>query len=232
MTRLLALVLVVGCASPASDPPGDGPARPADSDAPPPGAARLVGTVRSVDRSPMAADGDARIEVETDGGRRQIVYVAARMNLCEAAGLGLITELVPGDRIRVVGEAVEGGARPCVDAGHLLARAEAAGTYRGIVEVGFERSAFRPCDGSGETWWLTPSPALADRMVGLQASRTTGDEGRGLRVVYGATLSGDVRRGEVFGHLGPYVAEFSAREAVALEVLAVNPDTTVPCPDP
>ena len=115
----------------------------------------------------------------------------------------------------------------------MPARAESETvTVHGLIETGFERSAFRPCDGSGEDWWLTPSPAVANRMFALQREHTTGDEGRGLRLVYGATLSGDVRRGDVYGHLGEYVAEFEAREAVALEVLAVNPETPVACPAP
>ncbi|PAP75318.1 hypothetical protein [Rubrivirga marina] len=236
MTRLLALMLLVGCASrtPPPDPPVDESAPPAEADeAPPSDATRLAGTVLSVDLSPMAADGDARIEVETDRGPRQTIFVAARMNLCEAAGLSLVSDLAPGDRVRVVGDAVEGGIRPCAGADHLLARAEVeTGTVRGIVETGFETSAFRPCDGSDERWWLTPSEAVADRMFALQEAHTTGDEGRGLRVVYAATLTGDVRPGEVYGHLGQYVAEFEAREAVALEVLAVNPETPIACPAP
>jgi hypothetical protein len=193
----------------------------------------MAGTVVSVDRSPMAADDDARIEVETDHGQRRTVFVAARMNLCEASGLGLVSELAPGDRIRVVGEPVEGGVRPCAEPWHLLARAEIEeGTFRGLVYNGFETSAFRPCEAPDELWWHTPGGAVSDRMNELFEAHTVGQEGRGLRLVSLGTLTGEVRRGDKYGHLGMYEAEFVTRDAVALEVLAVNPDTTVPCPDP
>ena len=236
MTRLLALALFAGCASqtPAPEPPPDDPAPTAGSEMPPPpDAPRMAGTVISVDQSPMAYDGDAQIEVETDHGQRQTVFVAARMALCEAAGLGLVAELAPGDRIRVVGESVEGGLRPCAEPWHLLARAEIeAGTFRGLVYTGFETSAFRPCDAPDELWWHTANETVADRMGELFDAHTTGNEGRGLRLVYHGTFTGEVRRGAAYGHLGLYEAEFSTREVAALEVLAVNPDTTVACPAP
>lgn len=230
MIRLLALLVVLAACSSRTEPP---PAPSSATDAPVEPSARLAGTVLSVDLSPMAADGDALIEVETAPRQRATVRVPARMNLCEAEGLGLVSDLEPGDRVRVVGDAVEGGIRPCTGPDHLLARAEIeTGTHRGLVVTGFETSSFRPCDGSDEDWWLTPNAAVADRMSTLREAHVTGDEGRGLRVVYDATLTGDVREGSVYGHLGQYVAEFDAREVVAMEVLAVNPDTTVTCPDP
>lgn len=236
MIRLLALVVLAGCAprTPAPEPPPDDPAPTAGSEIPPPpDAPRMAGTVVSVDRSPMAYDGDARIEVETDHGQRRTVFVAARMTLCEASGLGLVAELAPGDRIRVVGEPVEGGFRPCAEPWHLLARSELDdGAFRGLVYTGFETSAFRPCEAPDELWWHAPADAVSDRMVELRERAVTGDGGRGLRLVYLATLAGEVRRGDRYGHLGRYEAEFATREAAALEVLAVNPDTTVTCPAP
>ena len=223
MTRFaLVLALLAGCASrsPADSPPSEAPGD-------------VTGTVLLVDLGPLAADGDALIEVERDDGQRVTVRVPARTNLCRAQGLGLLSELAPGDRVRVVGEPVEGGVRPCLGADHRLARvAAAAVTVRGVVETGFERSSFRPCAAPDEAWWLVPTEPVADRLAALQAEHAAGQEGRGLRMAYDATLTGDVRRGEVYGHLGQYVAEFTAREVVALDVLAVNPEAPVACPAP
>ena len=107
----LLLALVAGCApspSPASGTPTDVTVR---------------GTVLSVDLNPWAYDGNAVLLVGTDRGEAR-VEVPARTNLCAATGLGLVSDLQPGDAVVIVGEQVEGGATvPCTSASHALQRA-------------------------------------------------------------------------------------------------------------
>lgn len=81
----------------------------------------VVGTVVSVDREPMAYDGDAEIVVRTDDGRTVTVRIPARMNLCAAEGLARLDGLAAGDRVEVRGDVgPEGDVTPCTDAGHHL----------------------------------------------------------------------------------------------------------------
>ncbi len=80
----------------------------------------LVGTVTSVDLSPLAYDGDAVIMVDVDGAAVE-VRVPARINLCPARDRIEFADLSVGDRIEVRGSRESDGAvRPCSEADHLL----------------------------------------------------------------------------------------------------------------
>lgn len=102
------LILLTGCASgEASDRRGEG---------------LLVGTVVSVDRSPMAYDGDAVLLVDVDGESVEI-RVPARINLCPARERIALGEVQVGDRVEVRGTRDSDGAiRPCEEPNHLLRR--------------------------------------------------------------------------------------------------------------
>ena len=85
----------------------------------------LSGTVVSVNLEPMAYDGDGVITIETEEGATARVFVAARMNLCAAEGLGLVGDLATGDRVEVQGRVMGGtNIRPCEGDEHYLRRAD------------------------------------------------------------------------------------------------------------
>lgn len=85
----------------------------------------IEGEVASVDLSPMAYDGDALVVVTSAAHGAVTVHLPARRNLCKAQGFDLLTELKPGDRVRVEG-AVTGAADVtlCQDAADRLQRIE------------------------------------------------------------------------------------------------------------
>ena len=84
---------------------------------------RVQGEVLDVDASPMAYDGDAVIRVQTEAGEEVRVLIPARLNLCAAEGLGLYSELEPGDRVEVQGLGQEeASVRPCESESHYLRR--------------------------------------------------------------------------------------------------------------
>lgn len=84
--------------------------------------ATVRGAVVELDLSPMAYDGDARIEVRTARGPA-VVLVPARMGLCQAEGLQLVGELAVGDEIEARGIEQNGAVTPCLAADHYLRRA-------------------------------------------------------------------------------------------------------------
>lgn len=109
MRYLLLLALLAACAS--GDTTGD-----------PDGL--LIGTVTSVDLSPMAYDGDAVLVIDVDGSPVE-VRVPARINLCPAQDRIELAELSVGDRVEVRGSReADGAVRPCSEADHLLRKAE------------------------------------------------------------------------------------------------------------
>lgn len=120
MRLSLLLLLAVGCAprpQPVAPPPeSDAGPGPFITDV------EVAGTVASVDADPWAYDGNAVLRIRTTGGE-VVVEVPARTNLCAATGLGLVTDLRPGDRVVVRGERSESGVvTPCVRPGHGLTR--------------------------------------------------------------------------------------------------------------
>lgn len=81
----------------------------------------VAGTVVSVDTSPLAYDGDALVVVQTEAGETVTVRVPARVNLCEAEGLGLLDDLEASDRIEARGTVnADGDVTPCTEADHYL----------------------------------------------------------------------------------------------------------------
>lgn len=218
--RLLLLAALLGaCASTGSD--GGSPGGP------------IIGTVASVDLSPMAYDGNAVLLVRADDGRTVRVEIPARTNLCAAEGISAVGDLHAGDRVEVVGEAgPEGAVTPCTDAAHrlrVLSRANpAVGTFRGVYESGFETSAFRPCDRPGEVWWLTPDAGFADQFEAIR-QREAGAGGRGLRLFVEATVVGDLTDAGQFGHLGAYDHELTVRETRDMVLLGRDLDDVPPC---
>ena len=206
----LALLAVSACSSP-PEASGDG---------------ALLGTVQSVDLTPMTYDGDAVITMETDAGETVLVNVPARMNLCEATGLALVGELLPGDRIEVMGERREDGSvTPCAQPEHRLARAATASggpdgdVWDGYFFSSFETSSFRVCDGDGLGWWLTPNTEFNDRYVTLQAEagpQTGRRNGPHVRVQFEGERSAEGRH----GHLGAYPYEIRVTRLLGMEVVA------------
>lgn len=64
---------------------------------------RVSGRVVSVDRAPMAYDGDGVLVLSTDAQGRITVHVPARSNLCKAQGLDVFHRATVGIRIEAVG---------------------------------------------------------------------------------------------------------------------------------
>ena len=192
-----------------------------------------TGRVVSVDRSPMAFDGDALVDVQPDdGSARIVVHVPARQNLCAATidGLG---EVAPGDRVEVRGDATRAGTvTPCERADHVFRVVERASpsveTVRGVFESGFERSAFRPCDRPDEVWWLIPDDVLADEVDAIR-QREAPDGGRGLRLFVEATVVGERREAGAFGHLGQYAHELRVTETRDVAYLGRDLDAPPAC---
>jgi hypothetical protein len=203
----LALLALAACSSPpeASGDPGS-----------------VTGTVASVDLTPLSYDGDAVITLETDDGETARVLVAARMNLCAAAGLGLVGDLLPGDRIEVVGEATDEGVRPCAEAEHRIVRASAAsgggGEWEGYYFSAFETSSFRPC-GEDESWWLTPNSEFNQRYLALQEDDAA-PRGRTLGPHVRVRFEGDRSERGLHGHLGAYPYEIRVTRLLEIEVVA------------
>ena len=82
----------------------------------------LTGTVTSVDRSPMAYDGDAVVVLDVDGEPVQ-VRIPARINLCPARDRIELGDVQVGDRVEVLGARGEDNAvRACAEPNHLLRR--------------------------------------------------------------------------------------------------------------
>lgn len=183
----------------------------------------VIGTVTSVDLAPMAYDGDAVIVMETGGGEVVTVRVAARMNLCDASGLALVGELVPGDRIEVTGSMdPDGSIRPCTDPSHFIARVGAAAseTWEGYYVGGFETSAFRACGETGDAWWLNPSADFNDRYNSIRAQHSSQTGGRyfgpHVRVQFEGVRSA---RGH-HGHLGMAPYEIRVTRLMDMEFVA------------
>lgn len=83
----------------------------------------LDGRVASVDKTPMAYDGDALVVVTTKAHGAVTVHLAARRNLCQAQGLDLLEVLKPGDRLQVEGTATgPADISVCQGASHRLTR--------------------------------------------------------------------------------------------------------------
>ena len=220
MRLLLILTLLAACVrpEPAVDPPSDGPGE-------------VTGTVVSIDREPMAYDGDALIELATDAGP-VTVHVAARMNLCKASGLSLIGSLQVGDTVEVRGErSVDGSILPCASSEHaiILRSTEEGVAYRGVFESGFETSAFLPCDQPGTHWWLEGDQDFADRFDAIYQQHAPHDAGRGLRLIVEATVVGELTDEGQYGHLGQYTRRLTVTDTRDMVFLAVNPDSTVSC---
>lgn len=97
----------------------------------------LTGTVVAVDLSPLAYDGDARIDVRPDDGRdRVVVHIPARQNLCAATLESDLSSLSPGDRVEVRGAATRaGGVTPCESADHRFVVTERAAPQDGQGEL-------------------------------------------------------------------------------------------------
>ncbi|MEM1043802.1 MAG: hypothetical protein AAGI91_14390 [Bacteroidota bacterium] len=82
--------------------------------------ATVSGTVQAIDRTPTAVDSDAVITLRTSAGDTE-VYIPARIDMCEAEGLGLFAGLAEGERIEVRGRSLSrGGVRPCASDDHYL----------------------------------------------------------------------------------------------------------------
>ena len=215
MRLLLLLALLASGCTPRPDASG-GSADASGEDA-------VVGTVTSVDLSPMAYDGDAIIEMVTDSGDTLDVHIAARMNLCEATGLSTVGSLQSGDRIEVVGERGEDGTlRPCSSAEHRLMREGfSTGTYEGAYASGFETSGFKPCDAYDEDWWVRGTDDLSIRYQTI-ADEEGGTPGRGLGPFVRLVVEGErSERGE-HGHLGGYDRELVVTRVISMEYLAAG----------
>ncbi|MEL6616720.1 MAG: hypothetical protein AAFQ43_13340, partial [Bacteroidota bacterium] len=171
----------------------------------------------------LAYDGDAVIEMETDGGEAVTVRVPARMNLCDARGLDLVDDLVPGHRIRVVGERDPDGAiRPCVDASHEIARSGAtpAQAWDGYYVGGFETSSFRACGESGDAWWLTPNDAFVERYNEIRQAHTAPSGGRQFGPHVRVQFEGIRSEPGSHGHLGASPYEIMVTELVEMTFVA------------
>lgn len=192
----------------------------------------VAGEVVAVDLSPMAYDGNATLDVRTDAGSTVRVEVPARTNLCQAE-LGALGEIRPGDRVEVTGErSATGVVTPCADPTHSLRVVErgtpGVETVRGVVESGFERSAFRPCDRPGETWWLVPDETFADQLDAIR-QREAPDGGRGLRLFVEATVAGALADASEFGHLGDYSRQLTVLDTRDMVYLGHGLDAPPPC---
>lgn len=79
----------------------------------------ITGTVTSVDYTPMAADGDAIILIQTAEDQTYTVLIPARINLCQASFPD--TELQVGNNIQVSGDSSQPNTiRPCESPDHFL----------------------------------------------------------------------------------------------------------------
>jgi len=88
----------------------------------------VSGEVTAVDLDPWTYDGSARIEVRTEDGETAVLSIPARINLCEAQGLGDAGQLQVGDRVEVRGErGPDGAVTPCARPDHYLRRLSRAG---------------------------------------------------------------------------------------------------------
>lgn len=64
---------------------------------------RVSGRVVSVDRAPMAYDGDGVLVLSTDAQGSVTVRIPARTNFCRAQGLEVFDAAAPGMRIEAIG---------------------------------------------------------------------------------------------------------------------------------
>ena len=83
----------------------------------------VSGTVVAIDLEPMSYDADAEVSVQREDGQVVVVYIPARINLCQA-DLSGFADLEVGDQVEVVAQTRgEGGsARPCVEASESFRR--------------------------------------------------------------------------------------------------------------
>lgn len=191
----------------------------------------IVGTISSVDLSPMAYDGDAVIQMETDTGELLRVLIAARMNLCAATGLDLVGQLEEGDRITVSGDREGDAIRPCTDSSHRLARLEMTrGRYEGAYAYGFETSGFKSCEAHEEDWWVRPTDALTTQYRELMDARGL-TPGRGLGPFVRLVVEGDVSQRGSHGHLGGWDRELVVTRVIEMEYFASGEETwpTIDC---
>lgn len=65
----------------------------------------VEGTVERIDLTPMAVDGDGLIFMNSVELGALIVQIPARERICRAQGLGALSALAPGDRVRASGSA-------------------------------------------------------------------------------------------------------------------------------
>ncbi len=224
MRLLLLSALLAACTGTAESPPADSAGDTADR--------TVVGRVVSVDLSPMAYDGNGVVEVQPDGGEAVVaVQIPARQNLCRAA-IDPLDAVMPGDRVEVRGAPGDGTVTPCEGEGHVFRVVERAdpqaGTFRGVFESGFERSAFRPCDRPGEVWWLLSDQGFFDQFDAIR-QRHAPDGGRGLRLFVEATVVGELSDAGPFGHLGDYARQIAVTETRDMVYLGRDLDAPPSC---
>ncbi len=191
------------------------------------------GEVVAVDLSPMAYDGSATLDLRTPTGVAVRAEVPARTNLCQAQGLGVLGEIRVGDRVSVRGErSASGVVTPCTDAAHYLRVVEMSSpssvAVRGVVELGFERSAFYPCDRPGVEWWIVPDPDMSDQIVAIR-EREAPEGGRGLRLFAEVTVVGDLGDASDLAHLGDYAHRLTVTETREVFYLGRDLDTAPAC---
>ena len=120
MRTLTLALLVAACSAPAP--------RPDEL-----GEVTVTGELTALDVEPMTRDGNALLELRTDGGTARVEVPSGEAR-CPAEGLELVLGLALGERVTVTGERARPGGPviPCA-AGHALRRAEPAVTVSGEV---------------------------------------------------------------------------------------------------
>lgn len=201
MRPLALLALLMSACSPR-------PATPTDS------ASLVRGTVERVDLSPMAYDGDAELTIQTEAGESVEVRVPARMNLCEASGLGTVGTLAVGDSVEVRG-AMDGGIiRPCTSEDHVVRRPGfTSGTFEGAYALGFETSGLRPCEQPDANWWVRGTDDLRIQYDALAEA----PGGRGLGPFARIVVEGELSPEGSYGHLGGWDRLLIVTRVVSVE---------------
>ena len=193
------------------------PSAPAEGDRP----SAVTGTVQRVDLSPMAYDGDAEITLLTEAGETVEVRVPARMNLCEASGLGNIGTLREGDEIEVVGAMESGVLRPCSGSDHRISRAGyTMGTYMGTFASGFETSGMKGCDDGEANWWIVQTDDLSQRYQTIMRDKGIRLQGRGLGPFVRLRVEGELSPVGTHGPLETWDRELVVTRVLEMEYLA------------
>ena len=78
------------------------------------------GTVSSIDLSEMEVDGDARLWIASDDGKRVSIRVPTGFAPPSPASLDVLTSLKPGDRGEVLGSLDAAGGLGLAESGHYL----------------------------------------------------------------------------------------------------------------